>query len=514
MRNEMGTRFPVQAARSMDHRRISCQRARKVASLTGCHGRCRAAALAIVALASTAMLVSGCGGTSTAGGLRSRLLTAADLPAGWSPSAATGTGARLANTPCLAGMASNRKGWSYQTAAFVEGKSTPNFGEVLATGTEVSQAWGDFDRALAGCRSATLALDGVKAKATVRRLAMARVGRSSSAYQWQFTLAGIRIVADLVLFQAGRYAGDLTYASLGAPQTATVEAFARAAAAKAKTGSTAPVPNTISIASAPVQTAHTSLGTVAYRMIGTGPPLVLISGFTGTMEGWDPRFIDTLAQHYRVVIFDNAGIGHTQEPAGPLTIDAMANQTSALISTLRLGRPSVLGWAMGSLIAQALAALHPSQVNRLILCATYPGNGTAARPPQSTIDAIRSGNPQALIAELFPPSQAAAGRAWLAEIAGYPTASSVPPRTVTAQAAAVERWWNGTDPAATKTATIVAPTLIADGTADRLDPISNSRTLAKLIHHARLELYPGAGHAFLFQDQSSFATLIKSFLHG
>lgn len=514
MHNEMDTGFPVHAARSTDGRRILRERSGKAASLIGCHVHCRAAALAMVLLASAAVLLSGCGGTSTARSLRSRLLTTADLPASWSPSATTGTGTRLANTPCLAGVASNRKAWSYQTVAFVEGKSIPNFGEVLATGAAVGRAWRDFDRALAGCRSATLVLDGTKAKATVRRLALPRVGRSSSAYQWKFTLGGIRIGFDLLLFQAGRYAGELTYASVGAPQTATVEAFARAAAAKAQTGSTAPVPNTISIASAPVQTAHTRLGTVAYRMIGTGPPLVLITGYTGTMEGWDPRLIDTLAQHHRVVIFDNAGIGRTQEPPGPLTIDAMANQTSALISTLGLGRPSILGWAMGSLIAQALAVLHPSQLNRLILCATYPGNGTTARPAQSTIDAIRSGNPRALIADLFPPSQAATGRAWLADIAAYPTASSVPPSTVTAQAAAVEQWWNGTDSAGTKTATIVASTLIADGTADRLDPIANSHTLAKLIHGARLQLYPGAGHAFLFQDQSSFVRLIESFLHS
>ena len=85
---------------------------------------------------------------------------------------------------------------------------------------------------------------------------------------------------------------------------------------------------------------------------------------------------------------------------------------------------------------------------------------------------------------------------------------------MTAQGHAVDAWWNGTDPAGTKTATIAAPTLIADGTVDRLDPVTNSHTLAKLIPGAKLDLYRDAGHAFLFQDQASFLTVIETFLRS
>jgi pimeloyl-ACP methyl ester carboxylesterase len=101
------------------------------------------------------------------------------------------------------------------------------------------------------------------------------------------------------------------------------------------------------------------------------------------MEAWDRRFVDALAQHYHVVIFDNAGVGQTRALPAPLTIDAMASQTSALITALGLTRPDILGWSMGTMIAQALAVLHPGQVRRLVLCAAYPGNGTAIRPPQA-----------------------------------------------------------------------------------------------------------------------------------
>jgi len=163
------------------------------------------------------------------------------------------------------------------------------------------------------------------------------------------------------------------------------------------------------------------------------------------------------------VIFDNAGLGGTAALPAPLSIDAMANQTSALITALGLGRPDVLGWSMGTMIAQALAVLHPDQVNRLVLGAGYPGNGTAARPPQ-------------------------------------------------AQGHAIDAWWAGQDPAGALAASITAPTLIADGAADQLDPAVNSRTLAGLIPGARFTLFPGAGHAFLFQDQAAFVTQVESFL--
>ena len=241
-------------------------------------------------------------------------------------------------------------------------------------------------------------------------------------------------------------------------RTATVATLLVAASlvlAACGTGKTATTHTTKaigSIASVPVRTVHTRLGTV---------------GYAGTMEVWDPRFVDDLAEHFRVTIFDNAGVGHTQALPAPLTIDAMADQTSAVISALGLGRPNVLGWSMGSMIAEALAVLHPSQVRRLVLCAAFPSTGTVARPSQSEIDALTSGNPQKTAAALFPSDRGVAYSAY-----------------------------------------------VADGIVDRIDPLSNSRTLLRLISGARLVLFPDAGHAFLFQDPTTVAFAIKSFLTG
>jgi len=466
----------------------------------------------VVVGAIVVLAVSGCGGGSAASTLRDRLLSAADLPTGWAAAPKTTSAPRVTNAPCLANLPTKPHGWTYETAGFVDGTSIPNLGEVLASGAQVGRMWNRFGKALARCRTATLHLGGTSVNVTIRRIAFPQVGRASAAYAWTFTLAGIRIGFDLVLFRTGGYGGYLTYADLGSPRTQTVTAFARAAIAKATSGSTTRVPDSVSIASEPVQTAQTTDGRVAYREVGSGPPLILITGYSGTMESWDRRFVDALARRRRVVIFDNAGIGRTQALSSPLTVDGMADQASALISALHLGRTDVLGWSMGSMIAQALAVRHPGDVRRLVLCASYPGTGTAMRPSRRTLNAFESGEPKKVLGALFPAAQTAAQNAYLAAVSSYPSAPPAPAAVVAAQGRAVDAWWAGADPAGRMPATIAAPTLVADGTADRLDPVVNSRRLAKLIPNASLRLYPGAGHAFLFQDQESVVPLIDTFL--
>jgi pimeloyl-ACP methyl ester carboxylesterase len=461
-------------------------------------------------LASTALLTTGCGGSGAGATAQSRLLSAADLPAGWS---ATPVHPKDVHTsaPCLSALPASSKGFTFADAAFVEGTSIPSLGEVLATGPQAQRQWQSLNSALARCQAATITVAGEKAPVAISPLSFPRVGSWSSAYSWTLTLSGIPVGVDLILFRAGSYDGYLTYTAVGAPATATVQAFAEAAAAKAERGSTPPVPDSISITSVPVRTVATKLGQVAYRVIGNGPPLVLIMGYGGSMETWDPRLVNALARHYRVVTFDNAGIGGTAALPAPLSIDAMANQTSALITALGLGRPDVLGWSMGSMIAQALAVLHPDQVNRLVLAASYPGNGTMVRPSQQAMNAMNQGGRQSL-SVLFPANQVGAENAYTAATSSYPAAAGAPAPVVTAQGRAVDAWWAGQDPAGMRAATITAPTLIADGAVDQLDPVDNSHTLAGLIPGAKLSLFPDASHAFLFQDQAAFVPQVESFL--
>jgi pimeloyl-ACP methyl ester carboxylesterase len=307
-----------------------------------------------------------------------------------------------------------------------------------------------------------------------------------------------------------RAAGPRVAGAVWGPRIAAGLTAATLAAAIAACGSSPSTATMVSVTSTPGQVAATALGTVGYREIGSGPPLVLIMGYAGTMETWEPQLVDTLARHFRVVIFDNAGIGGTRALPSPLTIDAMADQTSALISALGLGRPDVLGWSMGGMIAQALAVLHPNQVRRLVLCATFPGVGTVI-PPQAKIDDLTNGNG---LPVLFPADQPMAAAAFSAGAQSYADPESASPGVISAQGDAALAWFHGVDAAGLKTSEISAPTLVADGAEDQLDAVSNSRAIAGLIPGAKLVIYPDAGHGFLFQEGTPFAVAVGSFLLG
>jgi pimeloyl-ACP methyl ester carboxylesterase len=275
----------------------------------------------------------------------------------------------------------------------------------------------------------------------------------------------------------------------------------------------APVP----IWKVPISRITTSLGTVAYRRTGNGPSVVLIMGYSSSMDGWDPRFVDALARTHTVYIFNNAGIAGTSMPPGTLTIGSMARQTAAFLEALHLRRADVLGWSMGGMIAQSLAVQDPNQVGHLVLCATIPGNGHSQAPAASEIEALANvsgANALALLNSLFPPNQKAQEERYIKAILKYPHFSLAPPNVIHQQLLALARWSSGKDPSGLRLSSIKAPTLVADGKGDVLIPVANDVELAKRIPRARLVLYPDASHAFLFQYEKSFVPLLDRFFAG
>ncbi len=199
-----------------------------------------------------------------------------------------------------------------------------------------------------------------------------------------------------------------------------------------------------SITSVPVQVIQTSDGTVSYRSDGSGRPLVLIMGFSGSQDAWPPGLVNALAKRHRVITFDNAGIGHTAMPPGTLTISAMADQTAALIAALHLRHPDILGWSMGGMIAQALAVRHPGDVHRLVLCATFSGNGKATLPSAANASALfnaaSTNNSAELLSLMFPPDRlATASPAYVQAVTKYPGFYQAPSTVDTAQNVAIRR---------------------------------------------------------------------------
>ena len=280
----------------------------------------------------------------------------------------------------------------------------------------------------------------------------------------------------------------------------------------AVSGASATVP---SITSIPIQVIHTTDGSVSYRSDGTGQPLVLIMGYSGSQDDWVPDFVNALAVQHRVIIFDNAGIGQTTMPAGTLSVSGMADQTAALIAALGLKHPDVLGWSMGGMVAQALAVLHPGDVQRLVLSATYSGNGKATSPSPANasalVNAAKTGDTDEIMALIFPANQLATQEsAYIHGVSGYPNFYQAPEAMAVAQHAAISSWAAGA--VAAGHGDISAPTLIGDGADDLMTPPANVHKMVEDIHGAHSVIYPDAGHGFLFQDSSAWAARINAFL--
>jgi pimeloyl-ACP methyl ester carboxylesterase len=260
-----------------------------------------------------------------------------------------------------------------------------------------------------------------------------------------------------------------------------------------------------------VSVVHVSWGTIGYRSVGHGRPLVLLTGGgvqpALSIDDWPPAFIDALARHHRVLAVDYEGIGQTTLRPGGLSIPRLANDTATFIAALHIKRPDVLGWSMGGFVAEALAVLHPQSVRRIILCATAPGDGRAV--PQKL-----TGVPSYPWWFLFPLDQQNAARvqAFELNIHQYPGYYEGPDAVGVLQGYANTYWGSGGNRAGHLLKRLHAPVLIGDGAKDRLTPVADSNILASTIPHAQLKIYPDGAHGFLFQDTQDWVARVDRFL--
>jgi pimeloyl-ACP methyl ester carboxylesterase len=110
----------------------------------------------------------------------------------------------------------------------------------------------------------------------------------------------------------------------------------------------------------------------AYRDNGSGTPApVLLQHFRGNLDNWDPALVDALADDRRVVTFDNAGVGGSTGTT-PSTITHMAHDAIAFFDALEIGPVDLLGFSLGSFVAQETALIRPAVVRRLVLASSAP----------------------------------------------------------------------------------------------------------------------------------------------
>lgn len=251
---------------------------------------------------------------------------------------------------------------------------------------------------------------------------------------------------------------------------------------------------------------------VAYQIFGEGEPLLLIMGYSGTMDLWAPEMLKELASKYQIIIFDNRGMGKTTASDKEFTIERFADDTRGLLDALGIEHAHVLGWSLGTYIAQELALRYPDRVEKLILYAGDCGGKEAIYPGPEIMDALGDTSASSrergekLLATLFPEK-------WLKE---HPDPRTYFPKmTETSSPENVERqyqaWqkWKGTYSRLTK---ITQPTLLITGTDDINTPWQNSLIMIDLIPGAWLVQLEGGGHGVMYQYPKKFSRIVLTFL--
>src|SRR5215212_10717323 len=97
---------------------------------------------------------------------------------------------------------------------------------------------------------------------------------------------------------------------------------------------------------------------IAYKMLGKGDPILLISPAQADMNAWEPSTLGRLSSNNTVIVFDNRGVGNTTTRSRPFSVQQFANDTAGLMDALKIQKADVLGYSLGSFVAQQLAVTH------------------------------------------------------------------------------------------------------------------------------------------------------------
>ena len=262
----------------------------------------------------------------------------------------------------------------------------------------------------------------------------------------------------------------------------------------------------------------------AYRDTGGGReggvPLVVLQHFRGNLDNWDPALIDALASTRRVVTFDNAGVGGSAGTT-PDTVEQMARDAIAFIAAMQFGQVDLLGFSIGSFVAQQIALTRPAIVRRLVLASSAPQGaaGMHGWAPE-VIGAIGTPNtsPEAYLEVFFARSAASrqagteALRRMYARTEDRDQATNWATRE--AQYDAVCTWGIPGHALLQRLSCLQMPVFVANGDSDPMILPHYSYLLAGLIPHARVKIYPDSAHGFLFQHHAEFAADVEAFLDG
>jgi pimeloyl-ACP methyl ester carboxylesterase len=256
--------------------------------------------------------------------------------------------------------------------------------------------------------------------------------------------------------------------------------------------------------------------TVHYRLEGAGDEtIVLINGLADDLETWAFQVDDFLAAGYRVLRFDNRGVGGTGKPAGPYSSRMLADDAKNLVDHLGITDFHLMGVSMGGMIAQEYALAYGSDLRSVTFGCTYAAPGPFCSrmfamwadlaPVVGVPFVMRDVTLWAFTVPFFEQREAE-----LAEFEVGMRYLDQPVHAYLAQLAVI------TDhDTTTRLGEITTPTLVLAGEEDILIPVALSRRLHEGVIGSEFATTPG-GHACLWEHPAAFNEACLAFVkrHG
>ncbi|HET6986262.1 MAG TPA: alpha/beta hydrolase [Kribbella sp.] len=257
----------------------------------------------------------------------------------------------------------------------------------------------------------------------------------------------------------------------------------------------------------------------ASRETGAGAvPLILLQHFRGNLDSWDPALVDALAADRWVVAVDNTGVGASTGTT-PRTVAEMARDVLAFLDASGFEQVDLLGFSLGSFVAQELTLIRPDAVRRLVLASSAPQGAAGMHGwAPKVIDAVGRPQPvpEGVLGVFYADSDTSrqAGMQAFGRMAARTSDRDDQTTWATrlAQYDAVCDWGIPNHALLERVSTISVPVFVTNGDSDPMILPHYSYLLAGLIPHARLKIYPDSAHGFLFQHHLEFAADVTAFL--
>ena len=271
-----------------------------------------------------------------------------------------------------------------------------------------------------------------------------------------------------------------------------------------------------------IETKYVAVGDVRYAYRELGPvqpvdstPLVFLHRFRGTLDDWDPAFVDAVAEHRHVILFSDAAVGSsTGSPAS--SVDEKARNAASFARALGHDVVDVLGFSMGGFVAQAIALQEPGLVRKVVVIGTGPGGNPETDPHTDIVFDIAL-TPEYSFEDVrylfFAEGRDAETQAYIDRNALRTDREPVvTPEVIQVMAGLIMDFMGGKTGHYARLGELRQPTLIIDGDTDPFFPVKNQWLLYRELPNAQLAVYPQAGHAPHQQHPQIVATQVERFL--